>query len=337
MADLHITNGDGAANLLKESALAGDVLPWRDPMHHGPFPAGSDLNEVSDLRADYLAGPGLDSAQARRDFRLRNDHLRAAGKYQRVVLWFEHDLLDQLQILQILDWFAEAPLEETSLDMICINKFKGISPFRGLGQLDAYQLASLWDHRHPVTSLQTALARRAWAAFRSPNPRILEGLLMEDLSPLPFLKAALVRHLEDFPETTTGLTRTESQILNLVAAGHSDPVDIFMANMDFEDALFIGDWRSYHHIAALCAGEEPLLTCADGTPFFYPPLEQRGCEAFREQVIYLTDKGQSILAGKRSAFDLMQRDNWLGGVHLKSGMPLWTWHADQGHLHLRRV
>ncbi len=44
---LHITNGDGVGNVLDACTIAGDVLPWRDPMHHGPFPAGLDLDAAS--------------------------------------------------------------------------------------------------------------------------------------------------------------------------------------------------------------------------------------------------------------------------------------------------
>ena len=99
---LHITNGDGAAGLLKASGLEGDVLAWRDPMHHGPFPAEPDLKALSALRGRYLAGPDLPEQDVVRDFELRNEHLKSASRYEEVVLWFEHDLLDQLQILQIL-------------------------------------------------------------------------------------------------------------------------------------------------------------------------------------------------------------------------------------------
>jgi len=90
---LHITNGDVAADALKQSNIRGDVLPWRDPMVDGPFPEGPDLATTSKIRADYLSGPALPHDQVLRDFRLRDDHLAAAAHYDGVTLWFEHDLL----------------------------------------------------------------------------------------------------------------------------------------------------------------------------------------------------------------------------------------------------
>ncbi len=334
MADLHITNGDSAANILMDSHISGDVLPWRDPMHHGPFPAGLDLADLSSVRARYLAGPSLDVGDVERDFRLRDDRLRAAASYDRVVLWFEHDLLDQLQILQLLDWFGRAELGSTHLELICIDRFDGVEPFRGIGQLNPDQMASLTSVRQPVTSDQIALATTGWAAFRSYDPRDLEGFLAGDLTPLPFLSAALHRHLEEYPWLASGLTRTERQIMSLVASGVSGPGRLFANNMDLEDAYFIGDWRTFQIISDLCVGEEPLLSCETG-PFWHPPNAARGRDAFLGQQLRLTEVGETVLSGKRSAFDMVTRDYWLGGVHLRSGQRLWTWDAGAGRLAVR--
>src|SRR5258708_16946765 len=132
---LHVTNGDVTASTLKQMLADDDVLPWRDPMVDGPFPAGLDLAATSQLRAAHLAGPNLEHDQVLRDFRLRDEHFASASRYREITLWFEHDLLDQLQILQILDRLAGAELAGTRLSMICINSFPGVDPFRGLAHL----------------------------------------------------------------------------------------------------------------------------------------------------------------------------------------------------------
>jgi len=86
--------------------------------------------------------PNLGHDQVLRDFRLRDEHLASASRYREIILWFEHDLLDQLQILQILDRLAGAEFASTRLSMICINSYPGVDPFRGLGQLDPAR----WRH-----------------------------------------------------------------------------------------------------------------------------------------------------------------------------------------------
>ena len=81
MKILNITNGDSTANLIKHSSITSDVLPWRDPMHHGPFPAKLTLSKLSVLRARYLFGPDADATGAERDFRLRDQQLKASSDY----------------------------------------------------------------------------------------------------------------------------------------------------------------------------------------------------------------------------------------------------------------
>jgi len=156
---LHITNSDAAGEVLKRSGLGGNVLPWRDTMFEGPFPAGLDLAATSRVRAAYLAGLGLPEGRIRADLAARDAALGKAGSYDAVTLWLEHDLLDQLQLLQLLDWFADADIGETDLGMVCIGDFPGIDDFRGLGQLDPQQMASLMPQRAPVTDVQRRLGR----------------------------------------------------------------------------------------------------------------------------------------------------------------------------------
>ena len=332
---LHITNGDGAANTLKQFCVGEDVLPWRDPMIDGPFPAGLELSAASKLRAAHLAGAHLGYDQVLRDFRLRDEHLAAAAsRYDEITLWFEHDLLDQLQILQLLDWFSKTELIDARLNMICIDTFPGVVPFRGLGQLGPAQMATLVDKKSPVTRRQLDLAKDGWAAFRSSDPRDIETFLTQDLRPLPFLQAALRRHLQEFPSVSNGLGRTDHQILHLVSEGQIRPGQIFLANMDLETALFIGDWGIYGHVQDLCNTRQPLLSCKPDGEFKYPPDVALSHESFRNQELSLTDNGVRVLVQEEDAFASIDIDRWLGGVHLLSSEPCWRWNEQAGRLEI---
>ncbi|MEM9045677.1 MAG: hypothetical protein AAGC81_13380 [Pseudomonadota bacterium] len=322
MTLLHITNGDSAASLLEQSAVSGAVLPWRDPMHHGPFPADLPLEALSEVRAKYLAGPDVDTEKHIDWFRFRDARLRSAQAYERVVLWFEHDLLDQLQILQLLDWFAVQALGDTSLELVCIDRFPGIDPFRGLGQLDSDQIGTLDAMRRAVSPNMLELASAGWSAFRSDNPRDLLVFLERDLTELPFLRPALLRHLEEYPSAKSGLTRTEAQLLALAGDAVQSPGELFLRNMDFETALYIGDLRTFSTIADLCAAG--LLECSSGR-FWYPPQSKEEVMAFREQRLTLSALGEKVLHGDSHAFALMDRDCWLGGVRLLTDGQIWSW------------
>ena len=80
---LHVTNGDSTVE-----KLGLDALPWRDALHEGPV-----VKDGRARRAEFL---GVDEAEFERRDRRLDEH---EGDY---VLWFEADLYDQLQIVEIL-------------------------------------------------------------------------------------------------------------------------------------------------------------------------------------------------------------------------------------------
>ena len=55
---LNITNGDSAVNIMKQAGVPGAFLPWRDVLHDGPVPAGLSLEDLSMVRASFIANRG---------------------------------------------------------------------------------------------------------------------------------------------------------------------------------------------------------------------------------------------------------------------------------------
>src|SRR4029077_15612906 len=111
MAELIITNGDAAGDLLAAAGKSGRILPWRDVLHEGPILA--DLAACTRARIPYLSGRfALDEADIAAEFAARDAIIAAHAGFDRVELWFEHDLFDQLQLLQILAFFAESGRRE---------------------------------------------------------------------------------------------------------------------------------------------------------------------------------------------------------------------------------
>ncbi|CAA9548064.1 MAG: hypothetical protein AVDCRST_MAG88-559, partial [uncultured Thermomicrobiales bacterium] len=235
MAMLHITNGDATVGKLRQAGLPGTILPWRDVLHEGPVPAGLSLDALSRVRARFIADQGWGAHdEVLAGFAERDATLARFGEHEEVVLWFEHDLYDQLQLIQILDWLAARDLGATRLSLICIDRFPGVANFKGLGQLAPADLASLYPGRRAITAAELGIGRAAWAAFRSPTPTAIESVAAGDTTPLPFLGAALRRHLEQFPAVRSGLSRTERQILEVITAGAQGPVEIFLAEGEKE-------------------------------------------------------------------------------------------------------
>jgi DNA-binding transcriptional MerR regulator len=311
---LHVTNGESAGNTLRRTGLGGAVLSWQDVLHEGPVPAVPPP-ELRRVRARFLSECGWGSERSLLEALERRDRLLqqalAAGRH--VALWFEHDLFDQLQLLQALALAADSPGE---LELIQADDF--------LGPLAPDGLEALWPSRRPVTADMLELARDAWDAFSAPDPTALPPLLARDTAALPFLAAAVRRSLEELPDATSGLSRMERQLLEPLRAGPSRAVELFVANQAQEEAAFAGDAWVWKRLAELVPLVEPLPAP--------PPLGDP--RAFAAARVVLTPLGEDVLAGKVDRVGATGIDRWLGGTHLGVGTD-WRWDVESRALRSR--
>jgi hypothetical protein len=223
---LHITNGDCAVAVLSR-VVRGPMLPWRDVLHEGPVRAGLPLEALSRERAAFIAGAGWgDFSTVLKSFQERDALLRRAGEHDEIVLWFEHDLYDQLQLIQVLDGLSA--LRGPPISLVCEAEY--------LGNMAPERAAELFSLRTPLTRRHFQEAQSAWAAFRSSDP-----LQIDPSKPkaLPFLGAALRRHLEEFPWTSDGLSRSQRQIREALNDGPLSLPELFRRT--HEEPAFLGD------------------------------------------------------------------------------------------------
>jgi len=318
---LHIHNGDSSANTLRQSAIPGPQFAFRESLLTGPTPAGIAGESWRRLRATHLAESyGVDSEECARALQRQDEMLAGLADHDEVIMWFEHDLFCQLNLIYLLDWFQGRDLGTTKFSLICIDRFPGVADFRGLGQLTAEQLASLFPTRHEITAAELKLASAAWEAYRSPDPRAIERLLREDTAALPFLGAALLAHLARFPSARNGLGRIENRGLELIDQGVGLFSDLFSSFAASESVYGLGDLQFWLALKQMGAAANPLVTFENG----------QGVNAsiefakLRDTKIGLTVQGQSTLKGKADFVEMNGADEWLGGVHLL-GNQVWRW------------
>ncbi len=325
---LHVTNGESAGNTLRQTALGGAVLPWQDALHDGPVPA-LPRPELLRARARFLADCGWGGRQALLSSLERRDRqlLEALRDGLQVVLWFEHDLYDQLQLLDVL---ALAGAEEAEPELIVIGSFPGKPSFAGLGELTAGELETLWPSRRPAAPASLEAAAAAWAAVRAPEPTALAGWATRETGELPFLAPALRRLLEELPAPVGGLSGTERRALEAVAAGAHTPPAAFVAAQRLEDAPFLGDAWFYRALSALGQGETRLLETDDGAPLPAPPPLSDG-RLFARLELRLTAAGEDALRGEADRVALLGIDRWIGGTHLTPDNT-WRWDPTEQQL-----
>lgn len=334
---LHFTNGTSIIPNIREAGVQGLIVPWDDVLHEGPVPAGLGPAALRERRADFLAGCGWGSLiEIARDLEARDRALedaigdvsggassgakappsRSPQSIDEIVLWFEHDLFDQLHLIQILD---RLPVDGGP-------RVTAVPATTYLGHQPASVYPALFEGRRGVSSAERSAARDAWNAFRSADPRSIVDVLPR-VTVLPHLGPALRRHLEQFPSVSNGLSRTEQHTLEAVASGVTRLGEVFAAAQQREEAFFMGDAAFLFHITSLIRSHRPLLKTVEPLEPFVPSAARS-----LDLRVTLTTLGESVLARESDRVELCAINRWLGGVHLSGNGPVWRWDAERHSL-----
>jgi len=323
VSELIITNGEAAVRLLHAARACDAAFAWNDVLHDGPVPMTEDLVSLSQIRADYFASLGdVEPDKVRERFTKRDRAFLAHRRFDRVSLWFEQDLYDQLQLIQILDEMSKPHGRDEGL-------FVMQSPYH-IGDYTPETVGCLRDVEQEVSLDQRAIARAAWVAYRQPQPSAWAALLEADLSALAYLHEAIARSLQDLPMPGTGLSRTEAEILLSVSKGADAPHIVFRVVQQLEQAAFMGDQSFWRWLDGLAFAPVPLISGV--RPGGIAAARSREeIRAYLTARISVSDAGRAVLAGKADFLALNPIDRWLGGTHLTKGN-IWRWDHQQGLL-----
>ena len=269
MADvLHVASGHNTTRLIEAAGLPGRTQVWADALYDGPVPDVPD-DELVRVRAAFIAsGTDLTTEAVEADLRAWRAAVDHRAPDDELVLWYEHDLFDQLNLIQLLSRLGPDHTEDKKVSLVSIDSFPGHPNFKGMGELEPADIASLFPRREPVTAEQFALAAAAWDAYKGQDRGRIEAFLQRDSSPLPYLAAALRRYLDELPSEHDGLTRSERRLLKQLSHG---PLDIHAAwarMHDGERAYYITD-SSFWAMVQDLAGRTPALinvAVADASP-----------------------------------------------------------------------
>lgn len=316
---VHVRCGNDIEAKLGEAGLEGDYLAFTDPIWLGPTADfGSWVSGRARLVADRSSLP-FDAV--RREMGEGYWRLgRLATRYDHIVLWFEHDLYDQACLVRVLAKLAARPTLPR-VELVCIDRFPGIARFVGLGQLSPEQLAGLWPQRKPVGRRQLALGARAWAALQAASPPPIEALRTAGLGALPFLGAALERHLQELPWTTDGLGLTERLILASLGRGPRTAAALFVDSQARDPLPYMGDLFFGAVVRDLLAAPRPPIAIDGSTRRL----------AWQRRVIRLTPIGKALLDGRRDWLDEGPATRWVGGIPVGAGTAGWRWDPGTGH------
>jgi hypothetical protein len=277
---------------LKSLKLDGDIITWREMLCEGKTETnvGSESfwkTRFEFLNKNYKVSKSWFIDKTLKEYRTLCNHKQE----DRIVLWFDYDLFDQINMLAVISWLkTHRPYAEISL--VSCDEDENFENLSGLGELADEQLRKLFTNRTLLTQDDIEYADYVWQLYCSDNPIRLENL--KDFSSFQFshLSGAIEAHLLRFPSIRNGLNEVENNVLRLARSTKpKSKVALLNTVLTNQGRYGFGDTQYDRVITKL----KPLFTN------FNP--------------VKLSKKGMEILEGKTSYYSCIQEnDAYLGGA-----------------------
>lgn len=261
----HIFNGDFALKLWRQKMLPGESLVWREIYLEGPLPDTEDLACFRWARAKYLSAfaelSPVDEAQIFRQLEEMDNWILQLPENSTLQLWFDSCIFDQTILMRILYLLDRKRDYSIWVSLYCCEGCcLSLEDFeRGI------------DQSVKLDPEDWALGKRAWECFRSQEAeKMLQLAQQEKFEHLLQMKKALFRCAEEVPDSN-GLTRTQRQILELIAKGNSGFVEIFQGLDAYEETPFLGDTSCQRQLDFLV--KKDLVTVSPDHHYYLTPSD----------------------------------------------------------------
>ena len=301
---INIHNGDAMLVYAKREGLPGEHITFRETLVYGPVVTTGDWLST---RAHFLSSAFREEVLRTSNSLFQQEQaLTAAADQDEIVLWFEYDLFCLVNFLYLLNRFRERNVSF----VWCSDP---------IAMREAADLQLLFESRAPATPAVFDIAARAWGAYSSSDPRLLNDVFASAPDDLPFLRDGLRLHASRFPSVGNGLGSVENRLLKLIAGGSTDFATLFPQFDDKPPRFGFGDSQVLYALRYLASRAVPVITMTETNET--PP----------KATFTITPAGQNVLSGKVDDTTVNDPDFWLGGVHLTKEN-LWRWDEARGEI-----
>lgn len=301
LPSLHILNGDASINAFQDANLPGNMLVWREILSEGPVLATLPEQEFWLKRQEYILSTHNEKPDTYKEKVLNELYkLNGAGAFFEVILWFDADLMCQLNLLYLLQ----------KLHKLHINLISVCTPHNGhhIALLHPEELQTLFDNREIMTPEQLDHTSTLWKLYAGSNPLKLQDFILQNSIPAN-LQKALQLHLSRFPDCITGLSYPETLLLRLLEK----------KELTIQE-LMEQFWQTVPHYGF---GDHQLEQMVK---YLQPELIQ-GAE-----YLHLTKVAEQVLQGNAK---YSSRNKWLGGVYLQP-TPAWCFDSINDQLRISK-
>lgn len=214
---LHITNGDVFTSRLKKLKIKGDIITWREMLCEGRTISDVGSESFWKIRFDFLNKVYKVPKRSFIDLTLKEYRSLCNHKmHDQIVLWFEHDLFCQINMVAVISWLKKYR-GGNSISLICSGKEDKTDKLYNLADLSDEKLMKMYGNRIELNEDDIEFADYIWHLYCEDNPIRMESFENFNSSQFEYLPDAIHAHLRRFPSVANGLNDPENFVLNLAA------------------------------------------------------------------------------------------------------------------------
>jgi hypothetical protein len=215
---LHITNGDSTTNYLQKLNIQGDFITWREMLCEGKTEVKVGSEQFWKSRFDFLKQSYKITKKQFIDLTLKEYRNLCNQKTQEeIVLWFEHDLFCQVNMLAVISWLKRYR-KGRKVSLVCSGSIHGSDKLYGLSQLSKKQIQNHYKNKIELTQNDIEYADYVWQLYCSNNPIQLQNVQQYQPSKtFTYLTNGILAHLQRFPSLGNGLNTIENNIITIAS------------------------------------------------------------------------------------------------------------------------
>lgn len=210
---LHITNGHVLTDFLQELDIKGDILTWQEMLCEGPTEEHIDSETFFKIRKAFL-NDFYDIEVNDDELKCEIQSLNHTESYSEIVLWFEYDLFCHINLIAVISLLAQKNVQ-LPLYLVCSGRVEDEKDLKALSELTPNQLLTHYHSKIKLKAEDIDLAKTLWTIYCGKDHNLFKPYIVKKSSFI-YLSNCLKAHINRFPDSKTGLSALEQNILEII-------------------------------------------------------------------------------------------------------------------------
>lgn len=213
---VHILNGDSTSLGIKEGAIEGDCIVWREMLTEGPLSIDIVNDDFWNKRNVFFENEfSVDRLEYYDKTHQELTKIKHISNYNEVVLWFEYDLFCQVNLIALCTYLLSSYKDSIDYYLVCTGRKKGEEHLQTLSDYAPNEYKKLLESRSKLSQQDLLFAKECWEKYVSNDLYELKAFNFAKNIMFKYLQLVMNQHMKRFADKS-GLNQIDYKILDII-------------------------------------------------------------------------------------------------------------------------